>query len=205
MIPQFKWNTTTKLICIILLIGLSCLMLNYDLVEKFVSGDILNCPDRLYFDGIKYYLFKVSDPIIKGKNPIIYNTYDDYLKNKNSQCQKLDPEKPFTRELSNKKTLPVLPYQWQCNRDLAVDTAKQMDCVNKSYKIFTEDECNLFKDMPAKYYTNNAVERCMVSNVVNDHPEFIGNLKQTSDIEFSDEGLIRIGSELKGDMYRNLS
>jgi hypothetical protein len=59
--------------------------------------------------------------------------------------------------------------------------------------------------MPAKYYTNNAVERCMVSNVVNDHPEFIGNLRPTTDIEFSDEGLIRVGSDLKGDVFRNIS
>jgi hypothetical protein len=205
MLPNFKWNTTTKLICLILLVSLACMMLNFDLVEKFVDGEILNCPDRLYFDGNKYYLFKMSMPIIEGTNPIVYKTYEEYLSNKPASCEELPITKPFKRELSNKKKLPVLPYQWQCNRDLAFDTAKQLDCVNKSYKIFTEDECNLFKDMPAKYYTNNAVERCMVSSVVTDFPEYIGNLKPTTEIGFSEEGLIRVGSDLKGDPFRNIS
>jgi hypothetical protein len=229
MLPKFQWNTTTKLIILILIVGLACMVLNYGLIEKFIGDEIINCPDRLYFDGVKYYLFKMNNPIIEGVNPIIYNSYQEYINNKPKQCTELLLTKPFKRELSTKKTLPVLPYKWDCNRDLAFDTAKQNDCINKTYNIFTEDECKLFytpkqndcinktyniftedecklfDNDPNKYYTNNAVERCMVKNLIKDHPEFIGNLKPTAEIGFTEEGLIRVGSDIGGDPFRNIS
>jgi len=205
MLPKFQWNQTTKLIIIILIVGLACMILNYGLIEKFINNEIVSCPDRLYFDGIKYYLFKVNNPIMEGVNPIVYNSYQEYFDNKPENCPELLITKPFTRELSIKKKLPVLPYKWDCNRDLAFDTAKQNDCINETYNIFTKEECNLFKDMPSKYYTNNAVERCMVRNLINDHPEFVGNIRPTADIGFTEEGLIRVGADIGGDPFRNIS
>ena len=205
MVPKFQWNTTTKLIIIIIIVFLACWLLNAGVVEKFIGNEILNCPDRLYFDGNKYYLFKMNMPIIENVNPIVYKTYQEYLSNKSSECKELPLTKPFTRKLKDKKLLPVLPYAWECQRELAVDTAKQNDCINKSYKIFTEEECNLFKDTPSRYYTNNAVERCKVRNLINDHPEFIGNLKPNAEVGFTEEGLIRVGADIGGDPFRNIS
>jgi hypothetical protein len=205
MLPKFQWNQTTKLIILILIVGLACMVLNYELVEKFINNEIGSCPDRLYFDGVKYYLFKVNNPIMEGVNPIVYNSYQEYVDMKPESCPELLITKPFKRELSIKKQLPILPYKWNCNRDLAFDTAKQNDCINKTYNIFTEAECNLFKDMPNKYYTNNAVERCMVKNLIKDHPEFVGNIRPTADIGFTEEGLIRVGADIGGDPFRNIS
>ena len=53
MLPKFQWNQTTKLIILILIVGLACMVLNYELVEKFINNEIGSCPDRLYFDGVK--------------------------------------------------------------------------------------------------------------------------------------------------------
>ena len=78
------------------------MVLNYELVEKFINNEIVICPDRLYFDGIKYYLFKVNNPIIEGVNPIVYNSYQEYVDNKPESCPELLLTKPFTRELSIK-------------------------------------------------------------------------------------------------------
>ena len=72
--------------------------------------------------------------IIENVNPIVYKTYQEYLKNKPEKCQELPLTKPYTRYLKNKVSDPVLPYSWDCQRELAVDTAKQNDCINKSYK-----------------------------------------------------------------------
>jgi hypothetical protein len=74
MLPKFQWNYTTKLILIIIIMCSLCLLLNCNSVEKFMDGTLIGCPDRLYFDGIKYYLFRMNMPIIKGQNPIIYKT-----------------------------------------------------------------------------------------------------------------------------------
>ena len=205
MLPKFQWNTTTKLIFLIIIVFLACYLLNAGVVEKFMGDEILNCPDRLYFDGNKYYLFKMNMPVIENVNPIVYKTYQEYLSNKPSECKELPLTKPFTRHLKDKKLLPILPDSWMCQRELAVDTAKQNDCINKSYKIFTEEECNLFKDMPSRYYTNNAVERCKVKTLIDRNPEFIGNLKPTSEIGFTEEGLIRVGADIGGDPFRNIS
>jgi hypothetical protein len=205
MLPKFQWNTTTKLIFLIIIVFLACYLLNAGVVEKFMGNEILNCPDRLYFDGNKYYLFKMNMPVIENVNPIVYKTYQEYLSNKPSECKELPLTKPFTRHLKDKKLLPILPDSWMCQRELAVDTAKQNDCINKSYKIFTEEECNLFKDMPSRYYTNNAVERCKVKTLIDRNPEFIGNLKPTSEIGFTEEGLIRVGADIGGDPFRNIS
>ena len=71
--------------------------------------------------------------------------------------------------------------------------------------VFTEDECKLFKDMPSRYYTNNAVERCKVRKLINDHHEFIGNLKPNADIGFTEDGLVRVGADIGGDPFRNIS
>jgi hypothetical protein len=205
MLPKFEWNTTTKLIVIIIIVFIACWSLNAGVVEKFIGNEILTCPDRLYFDGRKYYLFQMNKPIIENINPIVYTTYQEYLKNKPEKCKELPLTKPYTRYLKNKVSDPVLPYGWDCQRELAVDTAKQNDCINKTYNIFTEEECNLFKDMPSRYYTNNAIERCKVRKLINDHPEFIGDLKPNADIGFTEDGLIRVGADLGGDPFRNIS
>jgi hypothetical protein len=204
MLPKFEWNTTTKLILLIIIMGSLCLLLNCNSVERFMNGSILGCPDRLYFDGTKYYLFKMNMPIIKGENPIVYQTYQEYLNNKPEKCPELSLTKPIKNELSKKKLLPVLPYQWDCQREQAFDAAKQNDCLNKTYTIFTEDECNLFKDMPARYYTNNAIERCMVKNTITDFPQLYRSTN-SSQIEYSEEGLIRVGADIGGDPFRNIS
>ncbi len=205
MLPKFQWNTTTKLIVIIIIVFLACLFLNNGVVEKFMSDQILTCPDRLYFDGHKYYLFQMNKPIIDNVNPIVYNTYREYLDNKSEHCNQLDITKPYTRYLSNKALKPVLPNSWDCQRELAVDTAKQNDCINKSYNIFTEDECKLFKDMPSRYYTNNAIERCKVKKLIEQRPDLIGNLKPNVVMGFTEEGLIRVGADSGGDPFRNIS
>jgi len=204
MLPKFEWNTTTKLILLIIIMGSLCLLLNCNTVERFMNGTLLECPDRLYFDGFKYYLFKMNMPIIKDENPIVYHTYEEYLNNKPEKCPELPLTKPITRELSKKKLLPVLPYQWDCQREQAFDNAKQNDCLNKTYTIFTEDECNLFKDMPARYYTNNAIERCMVKNTITDFPQLYSNTN-SSQLEYAEEGLIRVGADIGGDPFRNIS
>ena len=203
MLPKFQWNTTTKLILLIIIMGSLCLLLNCNSVEKFMDGTLIGCPDRLYFDGIKYYLFRMNMPIIQGQNPIIYKTYKEYLNNKPEKCTELPLTKPIKRELSKKKLLPVLPYQWDCQREIAFDTAKQTDCSNKTYKIFTEDECNLFKDMPARYYTNNAIERCMVKNTITDYPQLYKNTNM-SQLEYAEEGLVRVGADIGNDPFRNV-
>ena len=85
MLPKFEWNTTTKLIVIIIIVFLACWSLNAGVVEKFMGEEILTCPDRLYFDGNKYYLFQMNKPIIENVNPIVYKTYQEYLKNLTKQ------------------------------------------------------------------------------------------------------------------------
>jgi hypothetical protein len=96
MLPKFEWNTTTKLILLIIIMGSLCLLLNCNSVEKFIDGSLLGCPDRLYFDGMKYYLFRMNMPIIQGLNPIIYKTYQEYLNNKPEKCPELLLTKPIT-------------------------------------------------------------------------------------------------------------
>ena len=58
--------------------------------------------------------------------------------------------------------------------------------------------------MPAKYYTNNAIERCMVKNTITDFPQLYRNT-DSSQIEYTEEGLIRVGADIGGDPFRNLS
>ena len=206
MVPKFEWNITTKLILIIVIVFFACVFLNSGVIEKFVSSDdSLACPDRLYYDGKKYYLFRVNDPIIKDVNPIIYNTYDEYLKNKPTKCKALDLTKPYVRELSNKKLEPpTLPYEWHCQREQAFENAKEVDCVNQYYNIFTEEECKLFNDKPVKYYTNNAIERCKVMKTIKENPELVGG-QNISQIPYADEGLVRVGADIGGHPYVNLS
>jgi hypothetical protein len=195
MVPKFEWNITTKLILIIIIIFFFCWLLNSDVVEKFVSGNEIACPDRLYYDGKKYYLFTVNEPIIQNKNPIIYNSYEEYLHNKPTQCKALDLTKPFTRKLSDKDIEPkTLPYDWNCQRELSKINAKEIDCVNKSYTNFSEEECKLFNDMPPKYYTNNEIERCKVRKTIENNPDLKGN-RDISRIEYADEGLVRVGAD----------
>jgi hypothetical protein len=205
MIPKFQWNITTKLILIIIIIFFSCVFLNSGVIEKFVSGEDLSCPDRLYYDGKKYYLFHVNDAIVKDKNPIIYNTYEEYLQNKPNQCKKLELTKPYTRKLSNKDLVPpTLPYEWDCQREQALSDAKDIDCVNKFYNIFSKEECKLFNDKPSKYYTNNAIERCKVRKTIEKNPSLVGNQK-ISQIPYAEEGLVRVGADIGGDPFRNIS
>lgn len=195
MIPNFEWNITTKIILILILVLFLCWLLNTGIVEKFVDNQGLTCPDRLYYDGKKYYLFKVNDPIIPEVNPIVYNSYDEYLNNKPAQCKALDLTKPFTRRLSMKdKEDKSLPYDWDCQRETASYNAKEIDCVNKTYNIFTEDECKLFNEMPPKYYTNNQIERCKVRKTIENNPSLTKN-DDYSIIEYADEGLVRVGAD----------
>jgi hypothetical protein len=204
MIPNFKWNTTTIIILIIIIVFLACLFLNSGIIEKFADGEELGCPDRLYFDGKKYYLFRMNLPIEDEKNPLIYQTYEDYLKNKPANCSKLEITQPYRKNFSNKKTLPILPFQWQCQREQALDFAKQSDCANKSYTIFTKEECDAYLDNPAKYYSNNAIERCTVKATIDDFPELVNN-KTNLHVGFSEEGLVRVGADIGGNPYINLS
>jgi hypothetical protein len=194
MVPQFEWSTTTKLILIIILVFVLCWLLNAGVVEKFVSGNE-NCPDRLYYDGKKYYLFRVNDAIIEGVNPIVYNTYEEYLKNKPEKCNALKTTAPYTRYLANKDVEhKTLPYDWNCQREIANYNIKEIDCVDGANNIFSEEECKLFNDLPAKYYTNNAIERCKVMSTIKNNPELIGN-KNTSRLEYAEEGLVRVGAD----------
>ena len=204
MIPQFKWNPTTVIILIIIIVFLACAFLNSGLIEKFSNGEELGCPDRLYFDGKKYYLFRMNLPIIENKNPIIYQTYEDYLKDKPSSCSKLEITEPYRKIFSNKKTMPILPYQWNCQREQAMEFAKQSDCANKTYSIFSKEECDTYLNNPSKYYSNNAIERCMVKDTISDYPELVNN-KANIEIGFSEEGLVRVGADIGGDPFRNLS
>ncbi len=195
MIPKFEWNITTKIILILILVLFLCWLLNTGIVEKFIDNDGLKCPDRLYYDGKKYYLFKVNDPIIKDVNPIIYNSYEEYLANKPDECKQLNLTKPFTRKLSIKDTEDKsLPYEWDCQRETASYNAKEIDCVNKTYNIFTEDECKLFNEMPPKYYTNNQIERCKVRKTIENNPSLTNN-NSYSKIEYAEEGLVRVGAD----------
>jgi hypothetical protein len=204
MVPKFQLNPTTIIILIIIIVFLACLFLNSGVIEKFVDGEDLGCPDRLYFDGKKYYLFRMNLPIVEDKNPIVYQTYEDYLKNKPAKCSKLEITEPYRKIFSNKKTMPILPYQWNCQREQALNFAKQSDCSNKLYNIFSKEECETYLNNPSKYYTNNAIERCMVKDTINDYPELVNN-KPNLEIGFSEEGLVRVGADIGGDPYRNLS
>jgi hypothetical protein len=204
MVPKFQWNPTTIIILIIIIVFLACLFLNSGVIEKFVDGEELSCPDRLYFDGKKYYLFRMNLPIIEGKNPITYQTYEDYLKDKPVKCSKLEITEPYRKIFSNKKTMPILPYQWNCQREQATEVAKQSDCVNKTYNIFTKEECDTYLNNPSKYYTNNAIERCMVKDTITDFPELV-NYKPNLEIGFSPDGLVRVGADIGGDPFINLS
>lgn len=208
MVPNFKWNTTTKLIVLIIIVFFSCWLLSTGYIETFIVGEDLSCPDRLYFDGRKYYLFRVNMPIIENVNPIKFETYKEYQEyNKtinDGKCSELDLTKPFRRELSNKATEPILPYQWKCQRAQAISNAKEIDCINEFYNNFTKEECDLFKKQPDRYYVNNAIERCMVKNTIKDYPQLVakGNKKP---IEFTEEGLIRVGADQQSDPFRNIS
>jgi hypothetical protein len=204
MVPQFKWNPTTVIILIIIIVFLACVFLNSGLIEKFSNGEELGCPDRLYFDGKKYYLFRMNLPIIENKNPIIYQTYEDYLKDKPTKCSKLEITEPYRKIFSDKKTMPILPYQWNCQREQAMEFAKQSDCANKTYTIFSKEECDTYLNNPSKYYSNNAIERCMVKDTITDFPELVNN-KTNLEIGFSEEGLVRVGADIGGDPFRNLS
>ena len=53
MLPKFQWNTTTKLIILILIVGLACIVLNYGLIEKFIGDEIINCPDKDFKPFVK--------------------------------------------------------------------------------------------------------------------------------------------------------
>jgi hypothetical protein len=208
MVPNFKWNTTTKLIMLIIIIFLSCWLLSTGYIETFIVGEDLSCPDRLYFDGRKYYLFRVNMPIIENINPIVFQTYQEYQQyNKTineGKCGELDLTKPFRRQLSNKATEPILPYQWKCQREQAISNAKEIDCINGFYNNFTKEECDLFQKQPDRYYVNNGIERCMVKKTINDYPQLVakGNKKM---VEFTEEGLIRVGADQQGDPFRNIS
>ena len=74
--------------------------------------------------------------LTEGNQGCIHVGKVEGLKNKPEKCQELPLTKPYTRYLKNKVSDPVLPYSWDCQRELAVDTAKQNDCINKSYNIF---------------------------------------------------------------------
>ncbi len=208
MIPNFKWNTTTKLILLIIFVFFACWLLSTGYVETFIVGNDLTCPDRLYFDGKKYYLFRVNMPIIEGVNPIIYTSYKEYqLDNKkrnDGKCKELDLTKPFRRHLSNKDTEPILPYQWKCQREQAISEAKEIDCINGFYNNFTKEECDLFQKQPDRYYVNNATERCMVRKTINDYPQLVAPRGKKS-VEFTEEGLIRVGADMQTDPFRNIS
>ena len=204
MDPKFQWNPTTIIIFIIIIVFAACLFLNSGLIEKFTDGEDMGCPDRLYFDGKKYYLFRMNLPIVEDKNPIIYQTYEDYLKDKPNNCEKLEITEPYRKIFSDKKTLPILPFQWNCQREQALNFAKQSDCANKTYTIFSKEECDTYQNNPSKYYSNNAIERCMVKSTITDFPELVNN-KPNLTIGFSEEGLVRVGADIGGDPFRNLS
>ena len=55
--------------------------------------------------------------------------------------------------------MPILPYQWNCQREQALNFAKQSDCSNKTYTIFSKQECDTYLNNPSKYYANNSIER----------------------------------------------
>mgnify|MGYP000592522310 CR=1 FL=1 len=106
----------------------------------------------------------------------------------------------FDALFSYKDQLVIVDWKTNKKFDTSSDYNKKL-----LFPFETEDECKLFKDMPSRYYTNNAVERCKVRKLINDHHEFIGNLKPNADIGFTEDGLVRVGADIGGDPFRNIS
>jgi len=199
MMPKLCFNNTTILIILIIVVFATCIFLNSGIIENF---DSYNCADRLYFDGNKYYLFRMNMPIIKDVNPLIYKTYDEYIKNKPTECPELNITKPYQKKYSHKKLNPVLPYEWECEREIANDTSLQVNCVNKNYKYFTPEECKLFANKPHQFYVNNAINRCMTRNLIKEQPVLFDG-ENIGAIEFHEEGLVRVGADLGINPFTN--
>lgn len=192
MLNRFKWNTTTKFIVIILLVLSVCYFLNNDLnLEGFFDGN--TCPDRLYFDGHKYYLFRVGAPLQDKINPLTYDSYEEYLMNKPKDCPQLGITKPHQHKKSNKAKEPILPYQWKCQRKTAEHNAKRNDCLNEVYTRFSKKECDKLKISNNDFHVNYNMEQCMVDNLLKENKDIN---KQVHVIKYAPEGLIRVGATL---------
>jgi len=153
-----KWTRAQKLIGLIILATLLCWFLQSGAIEAFVDGKFSKCPNKLFFDGGKYYLFNSAFPVSK-ENPKIFNTLEEYQQNKPAGCTPL--------KATRKDTDPVLPLKWKCNRRGALDDAKYNDCSHGIYTRFNQKECEqVLKDNKSDNHVNLSVERCMIDTVV---------------------------------------
>lgn len=156
-----KWTTQQKLIGLIVLAFCLCWFLQSGTIEKFVDGGFSRCPNRLYYskDHKKYYLINTSHPLEKGKNPLVYDTLDDYYKNAPKECPKLKVIK---------KGEPVLPLQHKCNRKRALEDARYNDCSYGVHTRFNEKDCEEAKALEKEIdnHTNISIDRCMMDQII---------------------------------------
>jgi hypothetical protein len=156
-----KMNTQQKLIGLIVLAFCLCWFLQSNTIEKFIEGDFCDkCPDRLLSDGNKYYLLNSKLPINGKTNPVAFDNLEDYLQNKPTECQVLNP--------ITKADEPVLPLQHKCNRKNALEDVKYNDCSYGIYSRFSKEECkkSLAENQASDDHTNIAIDRCMMDQIV---------------------------------------
>ena len=177
-------NLNMKMIGIIILTTVITLWISGQhkvIIESFtapLANQNPNCPSQLFTDTKKYYLFNYRQPVESGKNPIIFDTYQAYLsdyhqKIKTGQnCPQLNPEPP-RENLNHKGKLPILTYNWDCNRSEAEALAKHRDCADQYYERHSKSSCAKFlEDNPLNsIYTNFDVESCMVKKFHQDYPD----------------------------------
>lgn len=149
------------------------------------------CPQKLFTDGIKYFLFNYHQAIDEvGTNPMIFESYEKYLtyhqENLSDECQVLKPISIRSR-LEGKGKLPILPYHYMCKRRNAEAVAKHRDCVDKLYTRHTEEECKDFlkKNPRGDVFNNYNVEMCMVKDFQHDYPNTL-NRNKIKKVTFSD-------------------
>lgn len=134
-----------------------------------------DCFNKLYQEGDKLYLVNTKRPYLIGKNPRVFNSYNEYLKHakilsEKSGCPVLSVHKARKIKKKNRKRDdPWESYQRRCNRQIAghryvsdfdLHYGEALGLTQKKKKQDTQNN---------QFHENYDVESCMKDLFMEEH------------------------------------
>ena len=107
-----------------------------------------NCFDYLLWNGSKFLLLKIKNPIIKNKNPLEFNNYNEvesYLNKKHQKCTNIQ----FVNLVETKSGKdPIENPEWECSRELNLNRTsdKEYQIQKCMFQKILDDNYNLLNE-----------------------------------------------------------